>query len=119
MNLRKVIELTGLLIAILVIDACSKKDNPAPTPELSVSSSEELFTADAGTSEVTVTSNTKWNINNTAAWVAVTPSTGDGNGKISLNVQANQNTSERSVIIAVTAGNISISVDGPCTTSTR
>lgn len=107
MNIGKIIALTGLLMALLVMGACNKKDSPAPIPELSVSSSEELFTSDAGASEVTVTSNAKWNINNTASWVAVTPASGNGNGKISLNVQSNQSTSERSVVIAVTAGNIS------------
>lgn len=104
-NRGRIIVFAGLLITIFVIGSCNKKDDAAP--ELSVSSSEELFTADGGTSEVTVTCNTKWSINSSAAWFTATPSGGDGNGKISLNVQSNQNTSERSVVIAVTAGNIS------------
>ena len=94
------------LVAILLFASCNKKDS-APAPELSVSSSEELFTAAGGTSEVTVSSNTKWSISNSAAWCTATASTTDGNGKVTFNVQANSTTTERSVVIAVTAGSIS------------
>jgi endoglucanase len=93
------------LVAILFFASCHKKDVIAP--ELSVSSSEELFTANGGASEVTVLSNTNWSISNSASWFAATASTSRGNGKISFNVQVNPTTSERSVVISVTAGSIS------------
>lgn len=96
----------GFLVAMLFFASCSKKDTVAPS-QLSVSSSEELFTADGGTSEVTVSSNVKWSISNSAAWCAATASSTAGNGKISLNVQSNPATSERSVVISVTAVSIS------------
>lgn len=105
LNLKKAYRFAAFLIAILCFASCSKKETAAP--ELTVSSSEELFTGEGGTSEVTVTSNIQWSISNTAAWCTATASTTDGNGKIALNVQANSNSSERSVVIAVTAGSIS------------
>jgi aryl-phospho-beta-D-glucosidase BglC (GH1 family) len=101
----KTFKYLGFIIAILLAASCSKKD--AATPELSVSSSEELFTAAGGTSEVTVLSNTKWSFSNSASWFTATASTTDGNGKITFNVQANTTATERSVVIAVTAGSIS------------
>ena len=93
------------LIVLIVFAFCSKKEVIAP--ELSVSSSEELFTAGGGTSEVIVSANTNWSVNNSASWLTTTPSTTNGNGKISLKVQANPATSERSVVLSVTAGSIS------------
>lgn len=102
----RIAKLAVLLIAFIVVGSCNKKDNPDPTPELNISSSEELFTAAGGTSEVNVTGNTKWSISNSATWFTATPATGDGSEKITLTVQPNQNTSERSGVIAVTAGNL-------------
>lgn len=96
---------SGFVIAVLLFASCHKKDVIAP--ELAVSSSEELFTADGGTSEVSVASNTSWSISNSASWLSATASVTKGNGKISLNVQSNPTTSERSVVLSVTAGSIS------------
>ena len=104
MKIQRRYKFLGFVIAVLLFSSCHKKDVIAA--ELSVSSSEELFIADGGTSEVTVTSNTTWNVNNSALWLSATPSTSNGNGKISLNVQSNPTTNERSVILSVTAGSI-------------
>ena len=95
----------AVVIAVILFASCHKKD--AIASELSVSSSEELFTSGGGTSEVTVSSNTNWSINNSISWLTTTASTSNGNGKISLSVQSNPTTSERSVVLSVTTGNIS------------
>lgn len=93
------------VLAIVWLASCKKDDVVAP--QLSVSSSEELFTSDGGSSEVTVTSNTKWSVGgNTANWFSATASNTNGNGKISLVVQANTDNAERSGVISVTAGGI-------------
>ncbi|MGZ3924957.1 MAG: cellulase family glycosylhydrolase [Flavisolibacter sp.] len=105
MTIRRRYELMSLLFALLLFGSCHKKDVIAP--ELSVSSYEELFSAAGGTSEVTVTCNTNWNIGSLASWLSATPSTTRGNGRISFNVQSNPTTSERSAILSVTADNIS------------
>lgn len=93
------------LIALIFFAFCKKKD-AIVTPQLSISSSEELFTADGGTSEVTVSGNTKWSISNAASWCTATASTTEGNGKVFLNVQSNPSATERSAIISVSAGSI-------------
>lgn len=105
MEIQRKYRALGFIVAVLVFASCHKKDVIAPG--LSVSSSEELFTADGGASEVTVSSNTSWAINNSASWLTATASTPKGNGKISLNVQPNPTTSERSIVVSVTAGSIS------------
>lgn len=104
MKIQRRYKFLSFLIAVLFFVSCHKKDVIAPV--LSVSSSEELFTADGGTSEILVSSNTNWSISNTASWLTSTATTTNGNGKISLNVQANPTTSERSIIISVTSGSI-------------
>ena len=97
----------GFFIAVLAFASCHKKDVMV-TPQLSLSSStEEVFAAAGGTSEVIVSSNTNWSINNSATWFTATASTSKGDGKITLNVQPNPNTSERSVVLSVSAGSIS------------
>lgn len=102
----RIIVFAALLLEFIGFGSCNKKDKETALPDLSVSSSEELFTSVGGSSDVTVTSNTKWSIGNTESWFTATPSTTEGNGKISLNVQPNQSANERYVILAVTAGNL-------------
>ena len=97
----------GLLIAVIIIASCKKTKNEVVTPQLSVSSTEELFTADGGVSEVTVTSNTTWSISNAASWFTATASATEGNGKLSLNVQSNPTATERSAVITVSSATIS------------
>lgn len=67
--MKKRYKFIGFLVAVIIIASCKKsKDKDVTTPLLSVSSSEELFTADGGISEVGVTSNTQWSISNNASW---------------------------------------------------
>lgn len=106
MKINREYKLLQLVIAILCYVSCSSKDTGVPS-ELSLSSSEELFTSDGGVSEVTVSSNAKWTISNSTTWIAATTSTTNGNGKISLNVQTNPTTSERSAVMSITSGSIS------------
>jgi aryl-phospho-beta-D-glucosidase BglC (GH1 family) len=93
------------LIALLLFASCEKK-GAIVTPQLSVSSPEQLFTSDGGVSEVTVSANTNWNISNAAPWFTATASSTGGNGKISLNVQPNAAATDRSSIISVSSGSI-------------
>src|SRR5688500_10419363 len=100
-------KLLGFFIAIAFFTFCKKKDTDAiVTPQLSVSSTEELFTANGGVSEVTVSTNAKWSISNSASWCTATASTTEGNGKVSLNVQSNPSATERSSVISVSSGSI-------------
>lgn len=98
--------LSGFIIVFLISISCKKKEADTVETKLSVSSSEELFTADGGTSEVTVSSNTNWSISNVAPWFTAVASVTNGNGKISFTVQSNPTTSERSTRISVSAGSM-------------
>jgi endoglucanase len=100
-------KLFGFFLAITFLAFCKKKDAAVVQAQLSVSSAEELFIADGGTAEITVSSNTKWSVSNAEAWYTSNASTTQGNGKISLNVQSNPLSTERSAIISVSAGSIS------------
>ena len=108
-KMKELFKFLGFLVIVIIMASCkkSKDKDVVAEPMLSVSSSEELFTADAGVSEVTVTSNTQWSISNAASWCTAAASTTNGNGKISLNVQSNPNTTERLATISVNAGSIS------------
>jgi endoglucanase len=96
----------GFFIAITFLTFCKKKDT-VDAPQLSVSSSEEIFTAEGGTSEITISSNTKWSVSNATLWFWATASATAGNGQIILNVQSNPLNTERSATISVSAGSIS------------
>ena len=108
MSLKRWNQVLIIIATTTFLAFCSKGDKKNDvTSQLSISSVEELFTSDGGASEVTVTSNTQWNISNTASWCAATASSTNGNGKISLNVQSNSASTERSVTISVNAGSMS------------
>lgn len=104
MKIRVLYKFLKFLIVVLFFASCHKKN--VADAQLSVSSSEELFTADGGISDVAVLCNTTWSIGNSASWCTATSSTVNGNGKISLSVQSNTMASERSVIFSVAAGSI-------------
>ena len=100
-------KLLVFLIAIFLFVFCKKKNTDTiVTPQLTVSSVEELFTADGGTSEVAVSGNSKWSVSNAVPWCTATTSATGGNGKIFLNVQPNPSAAERSTIVLVSSGNV-------------
>lgn len=96
-------KLSLLLIALVYLVSCSKK---GASIELSLSSSTEHFAAEGGTKEINVISNGQWSYNDTSWWCSVTASATNGNGKLSLLVQPNTNSNERTTILSVTAGSI-------------
>ncbi|CAN5477532.1 hypothetical protein BH11BAC5_BH11BAC5_11320 [soil metagenome] len=105
MKSKRIYFLLILFVAIIFVASCGKKDTGA-APQLSVASSEQLFTADGGASEVAVSCNAKWSISNAAAWFTATASATEGNGKISFSVQPNPAATERSATISVSSGSI-------------
>src|SRR5687768_9940372 len=98
-------KLLVFLIAIFLFVFCKKKNTDTiVAPQLTVSSVEELFTADGGSSEVAVSSNLKWSVSNAVPWCTATTSATGGNGKIFLNVQPNPSATERLTIVLVSSG---------------
>ena len=71
---------------------------------------ELAFTANGGSQELTVLSNTSWTISSVPSWITVSPSNGEGDGKVKLTAQENPNTANRSGIIHITQSGLSIDV---------
>lgn len=90
-----------LFAAIIYLISCTKKD---ATVELSVSFPEEHFTADGGIREVSVISNAQWTAADTSWWSSITAST--TNGKLSLLIQPNVDSKDRTTTVSVTAGTV-------------
>jgi endoglucanase len=96
--------LTGLMISAVMFAYCSKKNTV--TPELSVSLSDISFQPEGGASEVSITSNVAWNINNPASWLQLSQSTGNNNqAAIRLTTAPNTTGAARSAVLVVNAGN--------------
>src|SRR5687767_11744601 len=100
MNFKR-IKYLFLFAAITYLISCTKN---GATVELSVSSSEEHFTAEGGTREVNVASNAQWTATDTSWWSSTTAST--TNGKLTLLIQANVDSKDRTTIVSVTAGTV-------------
>ena len=94
----------GFVMAVLIFTGCRKKETIAA--ELSVSSSEVVFSAEGNTADLTITGNAQWSINNNASWVQISKVTGNiGSTAIKLTAAVNTTGATRSGIIAVTSTN--------------
>jgi len=96
----------GFLMAILSLISCKKKDGVAP--ELSVSPSTITFPADGGASDITVTCNAKWSVNNPAySWLQTSQETGNsGTATIHLTTLGSNGTgASRSAYFEVSSTN--------------
>jgi endoglucanase len=100
----------GYLVPLLFFASCHK--NSAVAPQLTVSPASASFTADADTVVVTVTSNTRWSINNPASsWLQLSQVSGTGNASVKLIALANIGGSGRSATLTLTpAGGTSLQV---------
>lgn len=80
----------GLLVMVVSLLACEKKDTTVP--KVSLSTPEVLFTVSGGTSEVTITTNTSWSIKSydKPNWLQISQETG-GSGSTTLKLTAPEN----------------------------
>jgi endoglucanase len=94
-----------ILILTLVGFSSCKKDEAEP--QLNVSPSTVSFPAEGGASEITVTSNNHWSINNAAsAWLQLSSTSGNsGTATIQLTAGPNSTGITRSGILTVNLGN--------------
>ncbi|GHV03943.1 hypothetical protein FACS189416_1260 [Bacteroidia bacterium] len=70
---------------------------------LAASSPALAFAAAGGAQTVTVTSNLDWTASSDAAWLTVSPASGNSNGTVTATANANSSTSARTAIITLTA----------------
>ena len=92
----------------LVINACN----------LTVSPTSLSFTSSAGSQNVSVTSNSTWNVTDDASWITVSPTSGSNNGSITVTVTENTG-AQRTGTVTVTATcgtvqNITVTQAAPC-----
>ncbi len=63
-----------VLTTIITLLACKKAKNP--TPELTISASSLTFTSDGGSQDITITSNSDWNVNGPSSWLQLSATSG-------------------------------------------
>lgn len=68
------------------------------------------FIASGGSQELAVLSNTSWTVSSVPSWITVSPSNGEGDGKVKVTAQDNPNTANRSGVIHITQSGLSIDV---------
>ena len=92
-----------MLVAIVFFSSC-KKENVEP--ELTVSPTTVSFTAEGGTSEITLTCNNRWSISNAASeWLQLSQTSGNGSATFQLTTAPNATGSTRSGIVTVSDDN--------------
>ncbi|MDD4190891.1 MAG: BACON domain-containing carbohydrate-binding protein, partial [Mangrovibacterium sp.] len=77
---------------------------------LSVSPAGLTFTAGGEAKSVSVTSSVPWTVTDNQSWITATPSSGTGNGTVSVNCAANSGSSSRSGTVTFTGGGITQTV---------
>ena len=94
-----------LLAAVILVSCpgCCKKDDPAPTPTLSVSSNSLTFISIGGTETFDITaSNTNWTVTSDKSWITVSPASGNANAQITVTVEESAAKTARKATITVT-----------------
>ena len=91
-NIKSTPMILGFLMAILSLISCKKKE--AVAPELSVSPSTITFPAEGGTSNITISSNAAWSVNNPlSSWLQIDKTTGSsGSSTIQIKTQGENGT---------------------------
>jgi endoglucanase len=94
-------------VFFIVLTGFTSCKKGAIEPELNVSPATVSFPAEGGTSEVTVTSNVRWNVGNAAfQWLQLSTTTGNsGSATIQLTAGPNSTGSTRSGILTISADN--------------
>lgn len=90
---------------LLIVPVSCEPERVEPDNEekvsLQVSPAEVVFTADASSRSVTVTTKGAWTAESDASWLTVTPSSGTGAWVLTLNAGANGDVEERSATVTV------------------
>ena len=101
------------LCALILFSACGSGSDdpepepptptptPTPTPEMSVSQTSFSFTDAGGSNTFNVTSNVGWTVQSSADWCTVSPTTGDQNGSVTIQVAAHTEATTRNCTITV------------------
>jgi endoglucanase len=93
-----------LFAGFLFFISCSSDEEPSPST-LSISPVESLVGEDGEVFTISITSNSSWQANTNASWIAVSPISGYGNAEIEITIDPNANSDSRE-------GTVRFSVEG-------
>jgi len=93
---------TIFFLITLLITGCVKEVPPVLNP----SSTEVVMSNMQRTGTLNITSNSKWTATSTSSWFTISPSSGNGDGVITINAQNNLTNFERSAIITLVTGQV-------------
>jgi endoglucanase len=95
-----------LSLIIMTFNSCSK-DEPAPTPELVISTDQLVISSNGETKSFYVKSNTSWELSSSGNWVTLSPSAGPaGTIKVDATIGKNETSASRAATTTVTAGSL-------------
>lgn len=89
-----------LFILLLFVAAGCKKD---PPPQLELSLKEVIISNLGGTEKIVVQSNGKWSATISASWCTISPTSGSGDGEITITANNNFTNEDRGVTLYVTS----------------
>lgn len=99
-------------LAVLAIAACEKPDpTPQVTQKVDLSKKSLSFEADGGNAAVNLTANCNWTAAPSAAWVSVSPVSGNGNTSVSIIVSENEGEAARDAKVSFKSEDASSTVD--------
>ena len=78
----------------------------AANPDISIDASSLEFTSGSGSKMFRISSNTMWAISSDKNWCSVSPTSGSGDGSVTVSVEENTSTSERTATITVESATI-------------
>lgn len=98
--------MTGLRTATLTVKSGEltksiSVSQSAANPEMSIDTSSMEFASSSGSKSIKITSNTSWTVSSDQAWCSVSPTSGSNNGSVTVKVEENTSTVERTATIAV------------------
>lgn len=92
---------TGIFLFLLtIVGACSSEEKEILIP-LEISKKSFVASNEGMTSTFTVTTSQAWKITNEAAWVKLSPMSGQGNAEVEIKVYSNQSKDERKATVYV------------------
>ena len=98
---------SNLLIIFIISGLISCKDEEETQPaELTISPLAIIFEAGGDSSEIQITCNTSWTISDTSGWCKISKLSAEGNDSVIISVSANEDTTDRSTFIIITAKDV-------------
>ncbi|HEY8937894.1 MAG TPA: cellulase family glycosylhydrolase [Cyclobacteriaceae bacterium] len=90
-----------IFVFLITINSFSSWGKNDVESQLLVSPTAISFTLEGGTSEIIVTSNTRWNINNSASWLQLSQVAGNSNTVIQVNATTNYTNTTRTAELII------------------